>query len=110
MTPETEVIDSVEELYDRGLILDALHQARIRCCSWRLDGIEPCILAARIAANAGAPLLSTRLVFGAWRADRKHPATLTDYGYGPLAVWKLLRNWDEEPPAVTHNNRRTRWH
>jgi tetratricopeptide (TPR) repeat protein len=102
-----EIIGSIEELYERGLVLDALRSAEAVAPLHQWTGVAECILAHRIAANAGAPRLSMRLIVRARRADATHPQVLAYYGYevlaqrGPLALWKLLREWDKEPPAVT---------
>ncbi len=101
-TPDEEVIRSVMEVYERGLTVDALKRAEAFAPLEEWAGAKPCVLAARLAANSGAPRLSTRLTVRARRSAPNDPETLAQYGYdllgrrGPLAVWQLLRDWKED--------------
>jgi tetratricopeptide (TPR) repeat protein len=112
-TPGTQVggaishddIRRVQSVYERGQTIDALRLAEtIRpLASWR--GVEPCILAARIAANAGAPQLSTKLSVRAWKTDPSHPDAQAQFTYelisrrGPFIAWQRTRKWTENPRA-----------
>ena len=97
--PEAEVLRQVEEVYDRGQTLDALRRAETFAPLHQWQGARPCVLAARIAANAGAPRLATKLTVRARKADPGNGEALAQYGYellsrrGPLAlcrVWASL--------------------
>lgn len=97
-----DAVQFVMEVYERGLTVDALRRAEsiAPLRSWR--GASGCALAARIAANAGAPGLATWL---AVRARRRHPNSaeaLAQYSYellsrrGPLALWSALQSWQPQ--------------
>src|SRR5262245_35798075 len=95
------------EVYERGQIVDALRRAEAFAPLKYWDGIRSCVLAARIAANSGAPRLAMRLAIRARRIDRENAEALARYGYelarqrGPLALWQLLREWRESEPGLT---------
>src|SRR5262245_14367099 len=107
-SPDASTLASVQELYDRGLTVDALREAEAFAPLSAWGGVEGCVLAARIATQTGAPRLAARLALRAWRLDRSHPDALAQYGYerfsrrGPLALWWLVRGWrgpDRASPA-----------
>ncbi len=104
--PSEGIIQSVLELYERGRSVDALHCAETFAPIKEWAGVEACILAARIAANTGAPRLSSRLTVRAWRTDREHPAAQLDFGLelstrrGPLALWLAMRDWPQPRNAT----------
>ena len=100
-SPDAEVLRLVLEAYDRGQIIEALRRAEAYAPLPEWRGIGPCILAARIAGNSGAPRLATKLSCRARATDKNDPEALAQYGYeilgrrGPLALWQLLRSWQE---------------
>ena len=106
--PGADLLGLVMQVYERGQIVEALRRAETHAPlrAWR--GSQACVIAARIAANAGAPRLATRLSV---RARCEVPGGLhaiVQYGYevfsrrGALALWDLLGSWDSasvEAPA-----------
>jgi len=104
-TPDAEFIRFVMEVYERGQTIDALRRAESFAPLKEWAGVRPCVLAARIAANAGAPRLATRLGLRAWKCDAGNPEALAQYGYevmsrrGPFVLWQILRTWQERPDA-----------
>ncbi|MCS6948600.1 MAG: C39 family peptidase, partial [Steroidobacteraceae bacterium] len=101
------MLRTVLDLYERGLTLSALRHAQTFCPLQRWSGRQACIVAARIAAQAGAPALGLRLSTRAWRENPRSADALFQYAFeilgrrGPLAVWQLLRRWQsqsDEPP------------
>jgi cellulose synthase operon protein C len=103
--PSEAVIQNVMATYERGLTVDALRQAEHFAALLYWDGIDSCVLAARIAANAGAPRLASRLSVRAWRTGRSHAAAQLQFGFqlyelrGPLAAWRTMRGWETSPQA-----------
>lgn len=97
--PSSEVLASVREVYERGQTIDALRAAEAFAPLGKWGGTEGCCLAARLAANAGAPRLSTVLMVRAWRLDPASPEAQLHYGLelaarrGPLALWLAWREW-----------------
>lgn len=63
------------------------------------------MLASRIAVNAGAPRLAARLSLRAWRTDPSDPIAQDQFAFhyrerrGPLAAWRLIRGWRQQPQA-----------
>ena len=106
-TPDESVLRSVMEVYERGQTVDALRRAEAFAPLNYWDGIRSCVLAARIAANSGAPGLAMRLTIRARRIDQQDAEALAQYGYelrrqrGPLALWQLLREWRESESGLT---------
>jgi tetratricopeptide (TPR) repeat protein len=98
-TPAREFVQSLEELCDRGMFLDAWRQAETFAPIRNWTGIEACASGARVASNIGANQLASRLIIRAWRADRAHPRAQFYYGLeldqrrGPLALWRAMREW-----------------
>src|SRR6188474_1480098 len=80
-TPDENVLRFVREVYERGQTVDALRRAESFAPLAQWGGVAPCVLAARIAANAGAPRLSTRLTLRARKADPQSLEALAQYGY-----------------------------
>ncbi len=109
--PVESVLRFVREVYERGQTLDALRRAESFAPLGQWGGVAPCVLAARIAANAGAPRLATRLTLRARKADPQSGEALAQYGYelasrrGPLALWELLREWREDESGGTAEHR-----
>jgi len=103
--PDAEVLRVVRDLYERGQTVEALRQAEAFAPLAAWGGSEPCVLAARIAANAGAPRLSLRLILRARRANPSNLEALAHYGYellnrrGALAAWQALRTCPEADHA-----------
>jgi cellulose synthase operon protein C len=101
--PPEAVIINVMAVYERGLTLDALRQAEKFAALKYWGGIHSCVLAARIAVNAGAPRLASRLSVRAWRTDKSHSAAQLQFGYqlyelrGPLAARRTMRGWKTDP-------------
>ncbi len=100
--PDDDLVAFVMEVYERGQTVDALRRAEAFAPLKQWNGVLPCVLAARIAANAGAPGLSTKLTLRAWKLGPHHPDALAQYSYeifsrrGPLALWQVLRQWQED--------------
>ena len=84
--PTAEVMQSVREAYERGQTIDALRRAELFAPLKAWDGVESCALAARIAANTGAPRLSRRLAARTWRENRNHPVAQMQYGFEILEM------------------------
>jgi tetratricopeptide (TPR) repeat protein len=105
-TPTGDFIKQVLGIYEQGLTVDALRQAEAFAPLKDWGGASQCVLAARIAANAGAPRLATRLSVRARRADKTHPASQLQFGFqlnehrGPLAAWRAMRVWKTSPHAT----------
>src|SRR5690349_4906804 len=103
--PSEAVIQNILAVYERGLTVDALHRAEEFAPLKSWGGVQPCILAARIAMNAGAPRLSARLSVRAWQSNKNHAGTQAQFGLvlserrGPLAAWRAMRQWKTEPLA-----------
>jgi cellulose synthase operon protein C len=99
--PGADVLQSIMEVYERGQTVEALRRAEAFAPLKEWRGAKPCVLAARLAANSGAPRLASRLSLRAWRTDRNDAEALAQYGYeilgyrGPLALWQMLRAWQE---------------
>lgn len=99
--PSAEVLQAVLELYEKGKSIDALAVAEGGGPIRNWTGVEACVLGARLAANTGAPRLSSRLSIRAWREDNKHPAGQLQFAYefcsrrGPLELWWTMREWPE---------------
>ena len=91
--PPDSVLKKVRELYANGLTVDAVScaQSFAPLAVWR--GAPACVIAARMAANSGAPRLAAHLVVRAFRTDSHFPEAAAFYGYelwsrrGPLAAW-----------------------
>lgn len=104
-TPDAEVVRFVMEVYERGQTIEALRRSESFAPLKEWSGVRPCILAARIAANAGAPRLAAKLTVRAWKADKNDPEALAQYGYeilgrrGAFVLWQMLRGWQERPDA-----------
>jgi tetratricopeptide (TPR) repeat protein len=100
-TPDDSIFTTVVETYERGQVLDALRLAENFAPIESWTGLRPCVVAARIAANAGSPRLATKLTLRAWRIDRNNAEALAQYGYeilgrrGPFVLWQKLREWQE---------------
>ena len=96
--PDPEVVQAVMQVYERGQTVDALRRAESFAPLCRWSGANACVLAARIATNAGAPRLGARLSRRALRSDPDDTGALAQYGYvilerrGALALWQLLRS------------------
>jgi tetratricopeptide (TPR) repeat protein len=105
-TPDESVIRSVLQFYERGQTVDALRMAEGFAPLSQWGGASPCVLAARIATNAGAPRLATQLTIRARRSDPQSAEALAQYGYelsnrrGSLALWQLLRNREDREDTV----------
>lgn len=105
-TPARELIQSLEELCERGQILDAWRQAEAFAPLRTWSGLEACGLASRIASNIGANRLASRLAVRAWRTDSSHPLAQFYYGLelesrrGPLVLWRAMRRWTVKPDAT----------
>lgn len=103
--PSAAVIQNVFEVYERGWTVDALRRAENFAALKNWGGVHPCVLAARIAVNAGAPRLASRLSVRAWRTDKSHLAAQLQFGFqltewrGPLAAWRTMRGWKSDPQA-----------
>lgn len=105
MTDE-ERVRFVMEVYERGQTVDALRRVEQiePLKQWR--GVSPCVLAARIAANAGAPRLATKFSVRAYRTDRNHPEAQAQYAYeiigrrGAFVLWRVMRGWVENLTAT----------
>ncbi len=97
-----DAIGLVRAVYERGQTLEALRRAEDLAPLQMWRGVQPCVLASRIAANAGAPRLATKLAVRAWRLNKRDPEALAQYSYemlgrrGPCAVWQSLRTWQDE--------------
>jgi tetratricopeptide (TPR) repeat protein len=106
--PTEAIISSVFEVYERGLTVEAWQRAEKFAPLKNWGGINPCVLVARIAVNAGAPHLATRLSVRAWRTDKSHPAAQLQYGYqlaerrGALAAWRVMRGWQASRHATEY--------
>ena len=104
-TPSDAVLQNVLEVYERGLTVDALRRAENFAPLKNWGGIRGCVVATRIAANAGAQRLATHLTIRAWRTDPTHPEAQLQYGFhlserrGPLALWRAMRGWKMHPEA-----------
>jgi tetratricopeptide (TPR) repeat protein len=96
--PTAALLQEVETLYERGLMLDALRRAESFAPFDRWGGAEACVLASRIAANTGASRLGTKLALRARRQAPEHQDAFIQYGYevlrhrGHLAVWRYLQS------------------
>jgi tetratricopeptide (TPR) repeat protein len=94
-----EAIKSVLAVYERGQCVDALRVAESFAPLPEWSGVEGSILAARIAANVGAPRLASRMTVRAWHTDKTHPAAQLQWGFelttrrGPLGLWLAMREW-----------------
>lgn len=101
------MIHAVLAAYERGQTVDALRHAESFAPLKEWSGINECVLAARIAANVGAPRLASRLSARAWRTDKSHPAAQLQFGFelmekrGSLALWLALRQWPTHPAATS---------
>lgn len=97
--PSESVLQSVLEAYERGQSVEAWRRAEAFASLSKWSGVEACVLAARIAANVGAPRLDHRLSVRAWREDSAHPAAQLQYGFGlmekrgPVEAWLAMRKW-----------------
>jgi len=95
------VLRSVLEIYEAGQTLEALRRAESFAPLREWSGVKGCVLAARIALNAGAPRLALRQTVRARRAAPRDAEAFRQYTYellrwrGPLAVWQALRAWPE---------------
>lgn len=105
MTDE-ERVRFVMEVYERGQTVDALRRAEQIAPLKQWRGVGPSILAARIAANAGAPRLATKFSIRAYRTDRNHPEAQAQYAYeiigrrGAFILWRTMRGWTDNPEAT----------
>lgn len=105
--PGPDVIARVMEVYERGQTLEALRRAESFAPLTQWRGSTGCVLAARLAANSGAPRLSTRLTVRAKRADETDAEALSQYGYeilgrrGALALWQFLNGSEANAGAST---------
>lgn len=105
-TPGRELVQSLHALCDQGRIIDAWQQAQAFAPLQTWTGVEACGVGARIAFNAGANRLASRLVIRAWRTDRNHPCAQLYYGLeleqrrGPLALWRAMRDWSISSEAT----------
>ncbi|HEV2692729.1 MAG TPA: C39 family peptidase, partial [Verrucomicrobiae bacterium] len=108
-TPTGDFIKQVLGFYEQGLTIDALQRAETFAPLKDWAGISPCVIAARLAANAGAPRLNTRLSVRAWRMDKTHPASQLQFGFqlsehrGPLAAWRAMRTWKTAPETMAED-------
>lgn len=99
-TPTEAVVTGVLEVYERGQTVDALKRAEAFAALKNWGGVEACVLAARIATNAGARRLSCRLSLRAWQTNPAHPDAQLQHGFqlaewrGSLAAWRAMRNWN----------------
>ncbi len=102
-----EVLESVRNLYEAGLYLQAYE--RSRSCgplrTWR--GAEARIMAARLASQLGAPRLGLWHRLRAWREAPRQPDvccfrgyTVLEYG-GPYEAWLFFQEQGEELPGAT---------
>ncbi len=96
--PDDAELDAISGIYERGLTLDALARGESIAPLAQWQGTRACVLAARIAANAGSRSLALRLTTRARRQDSHSIAARVQYGYellgyrGPVALWELLRD------------------
>ncbi len=103
--PDEAQVERVRDLYERGRVVDALHEAERFVPLGEWGGSAACILASRVAMCMGARRLSLRLVTRAWRQGPEELESLIGYGYaileyrGPLALWKFLK----EQCPLQHN-------
>ncbi|MDX1948074.1 MAG: tetratricopeptide repeat protein [Pirellulaceae bacterium] len=107
-------LQTVRELYDQGLMLQA-HRAGLALGplhSW--PGTEGQILAGRLAGHLGAMRQSAWLLRCAYRNAPDDPEARYYYGYGiwrrrgPYAAWRWLQATGE-PPVTTTDELRSSW-
>jgi cellulose synthase operon protein C len=97
-----DVLARIQELYDRGLNLQAWRTA-LEAGPLRHWAGSARTLAGRLAANLGAPRLSSVLHWLAWRADKRNPDFVAYHAYGllhrrgPMAAWEFLGEFGEPP-------------
>lgn len=102
-----EALESIRRLYDAGLYLQAYEQSRAHgpLQTWR--GPEARIMAARLAAQLGAPRLGLWHRLRAWREAPWHPEVCYYRGYtvleydGPYEAWLFFQQRGEELPGAT---------
>ncbi len=92
-----ETLDNLQNLYDRGLYLQAYQQGERHGPLHKWSNTPARILAGRMAINLGAPRLCFRLHSQAWHDAPHDPRVCYFYGLalmdtrGPLSTWKFFR-------------------
>lgn len=95
---ELEQLDTLRELYERGLCLQALQAAEEVAPLREWTTVPGRVMAGRLAANLGAPRLCSWLQAQAYRSDRTHPEAIYFYARGlmdrkgPLRAWEFVRS------------------
>lgn len=97
MVPGEGDLARVKDLYDRGLYVQAWRASQIAGPLADWEGVEPRLLAGRLAYNIGAPRIAQALHMRAWRDDHDDPNALYFYArviaerHGPLAALEFVR-------------------
>ena len=106
--PDEAFLQSVEEVYEQGRILDALRLAESFAPLGQWSGAKACVVAARIAMHTGSDRLALRLTVRARRLYPDDPDALLQYAYelrgrrGALAAWNVLcgRTYEDVPALL----------
>lgn len=90
----SEQIEKVENLYDRGLLLQAyaIAESFAPIETWR--GTEARLLAGRLAFHLGNPRLAQALYLQAWRRDRQNAEAKNYYVCYTLNTKGILATWE----------------
>lgn len=104
--PDSNLLAKIQDLYDRGLYIQALSVSESAgpISSWL--GVEQQILGARLAGNLGAARLAAALYCRACHADRGNPAAIYFRAAslfqqrGPLRAWWFLQRHPDLPGAA----------
>ncbi|HVK57313.1 MAG TPA: C39 family peptidase, partial [Candidatus Kapabacteria bacterium] len=86
----------LEELYERGLYLQAYTEGNSAAIFPNWPGTDGQVLAGKLAQQLGAMRLGKKLLVRAWIRDPKHPLAAYYYSWqlftyrGPLACWDFL--------------------
>lgn len=105
MTPNSDELRRILDLYEKGLCLQAYAICRGFSPIAEWTGVEARIMGGRLAWNLGAPRTSRRLFSVAYRENPEHPEARYFYvrayleRHGPLATWALLGRMGDIPDA-----------
>lgn len=109
------LLDRVEELYLRGLNLQAYDIARQTSPIEHWTGPAARIMAGRLANNLGAPRLGLLHHIRAYQEDPTHPNAIYYYARtllerkGPYACWRFLKQNDDAMQAIEDRGIRADW-
>jgi tetratricopeptide (TPR) repeat protein len=87
-------LKGIEELYDKGLMLQAFEAGKRFGGLREWEGPEAQCMAARLATYLGAPRLTPVLIMGAYRKYPRHPRVVFQYAYTLLRLRGTLEAWE----------------